>query len=268
MLRYAVNCSILLTDLPLLERPGAAARAGFSAVEFWWPFVQPTPARDVLGEFVKAITGSGCRLTSLNLFSGDQRRGDAGVLGDRRRVGSFRASLDTVSRIAERTQCRTFNALYGNLAPDVTMEEHDENALEQLLVAARALEGVGGHVLLEPRSTPHFALRTVDKALQVIAAARAEGVTNVGLLADFYHLAVSGQEVASVIEKHLDHVEHIQIADAPGRGAPGTGTLPLRSWLTSCEQRGYDGVVGLEYESAVSDPFGWLPASERSWSVP
>ena len=44
--RFNVNLSILFTELPLLERPAAAAAAGFTAVELWWPWVDaPVPAR-------------------------------------------------------------------------------------------------------------------------------------------------------------------------------------------------------------------------------
>ena len=88
---------------------------------------------------------------------------------------------------------------------------------------------IGGTVLLEPVSgAPDYPLLTADDALRVIARVKEEtGAANIRLLADFYHLAVNGDDVDAVIEKHAKDFGHIQIADSPGRGAPGTGQLPL-----------------------------------------
>jgi hypothetical protein len=58
-LRFDVNCSILFTELPLLERPAAARAAGFEAVEFWWPFADPVPADREAEAFVRALGDAG-----------------------------------------------------------------------------------------------------------------------------------------------------------------------------------------------------------------
>lgn len=84
------------------------------------------------------------------------------------------------------------------------------------------------------------------------------------LLADFYHLAVNGDDVDAVIARHLTRISHVQIADAPGRGEPGTGQLPLRRWIDDIHTAGYHGWIGLEYRSAGADPFAWLPREERA----
>ena len=68
---YTVNCSILLTDLPLLDRAGAARNAGFDAVEFWWPFDSPTPPDADVTVFIRAIQDAGVQLTGLNFAAGD-----------------------------------------------------------------------------------------------------------------------------------------------------------------------------------------------------
>lgn len=265
-MRYSVNCSIMLQHLPLHQRPRVVADAGFGAVEFWWPFDTAAPCDEDVSDFERAVSDSGCRLTALNLYSGDRSAGDQGIIGDPRGRDGFQASLDVAIGIAERTGCRAFNVLYGNLEPGVTIEQHDALALENLVAAANALARIGASVLLEPRSaSPRYGLRSVTKALAIIEAARAHGADNVLLLADFYHLAVTGHDVSAVIRDHLDIIGHIQIADAPGRGAPGTGDLPLRSWLELCAQGGYDGAIALEYEAVDDDLFGWLPRMQRAW---
>lgn len=78
--RYTVNCSILFTDLPLLERPAAARAAGFDGVEFWWPFASSTPELGEVDAFVTAICEAGVQLTGLNFNAGDMPTGDRGLV--------------------------------------------------------------------------------------------------------------------------------------------------------------------------------------------
>ena len=78
--RYAVNLSMLFTELPLLQRPAAAKEAGFDAVEFWWPFATAVPADADVDGFVAAITDAGVQLIGLNFFAGDMPGGDRGLV--------------------------------------------------------------------------------------------------------------------------------------------------------------------------------------------
>jgi hydroxypyruvate isomerase len=122
-------------------------------------------------------------------------------------------------------------------------------------------------VLVEPVSgAPRYPLLTAADVLAVLDRLREQhGVTNAGLLADLYHLAVNGDDVDKVIADCTDRIAHVQIADAPGRGEPGTGTLPLDRQLTDLEAAGYRGWVALEYKPAAStlDGLGWLPRERR-----
>jgi hydroxypyruvate isomerase len=267
-LRYEVNCSILFTELPLLERPAAVKAAGFDAVEFWWPFEQAVPAdRDIDG-FVSAIEDAGVQLVGLNFFAGDMPGGDRGVVSWPERSAEFRDNVDVTVGIGERLGCRAFNALYGNRVDGVSAERQDEVGAENLALAARAAERIGGTVLVEPVSgADRYPLLTAADALAVIDHVQASsGVTNVGLLADLYHLAVNGDDVDRVVAEHAARVAHVQIADAPGRNEPGTGDLPLERHLAALEAAGYAGWVGLEYKPATTsaDSFGWLPRERRS----
>ncbi|NHN56943.1 TIM barrel protein [Calidifontibacter sp. DB0510] len=256
MTRWTVNCSILLTDRPLLERPAAAKAAGFDAVEFWWPFAGPTPASAEVDAFCAAIEQADVQLTGLNFFAGDMPAGERGVLSDPARGGEFRANLPVVVSIAERLGTRCFNALYGLVPPDADRSAAEAEAARNLRAAAEAVSAVDGTVLLEPVSgAPDYPLATAADALAVIDSL---GTDRVRLLADFYHLSVNGDDVAAVIEQHAPAFGHVQIADNPGRGAPGTGNLPLSQWISRTEELGYAGPVGLEYKDESADPFAWL----------
>jgi hydroxypyruvate isomerase len=261
MLRYTVNCSILFTELPLLERPAAARQAGFDAVEFWWPFAEAVPADAEIDAFVRAIDDAGVQLTGLNFFAGDMPGGDRGLVSWPKRSGEFRDNIDVTVGIGERLGCEAFNALYGNRVDTAQPAEQDELAVENLGLAAQAAGRIGAVVLVEPVSgAERYPLLTAADALAVIDRVQAAyDVPNVGLLADLYHLAVNGDDVDRVIAQHLDRIAHVQIADAPGRNEPGTGTLPLLAQLSALESGGYTGLVGLEYKPAITsaNSFNW-----------
>ncbi|OIU88136.1 hydroxypyruvate isomerase family protein [Microbacterium sp. AR7-10] len=256
---YTVNASILLTDLPVNERPAAAKAAGFDAVEFWWPFLSAVPEQQEVDAFVAAIDDAGVRLTGLNFFAGDMPAGDRGLVSWVGREGEFRANVDVVVGIGERTGTTAFNALYGLRQDGVDEKTQDDLAVENLAIAGKAVSRIGGIVLLEPVSgADAYPLKTAADALAIIARVKDEhGVDNIRLLADFYHLAVNGDDVAAVVAEHAGEFGHIQIADAPGRGEPGTGELPLTEWIEAARAGGYDGVIGLEYKATQDDPFAW-----------
>ncbi|MFC3519739.1 hydroxypyruvate isomerase family protein [Streptomonospora nanhaiensis] len=260
-LPYTVNCSLVFTELPLLQRPAAARAAGFEAVEFWWPFERAVPADSEVDAFVAAVTDAGVRLTGLNLFAGRLPGPDRGVLSHPDRVQEVRDNLEVVAAIAERTGTTMFNALYGLRLAGVDPAEQDETALLNTVTAAKALGRVGGTVLIEPLSgAEDYPLLTAADGAAFVDRARAAGAPNVALLADLYHLAVNGDDVAAVVRDRAAELGHIQIADAPGRGEPGTGDLPLLDLLATAQAGGYTGHVGLEYQpsGASADSFGWL----------
>jgi hydroxypyruvate isomerase len=256
---YTVNCSILLTELPLLERPAAAKAAGFDAVEFWWPFENSVPSDAETTEFENAIKNAGVQLTGLNFNAGNMPGGDRGLVSWPARSTEFQDNIDVVAGIGERLGCKAFNALYGNRVDGEPAEKQDAIGAENLAAAAAGVARIGGTVLLEPVSgAPKYPLLTAEDALKVIARVKAEsGVKNIKLLADFYHLAVNGDDVESVIENHAKDFGHIQIADNPGRGAPGTGQLPLGEWIARSRELGYDGYIGLEYKEPAETAFSW-----------
>jgi len=266
--RYAVNLSLLFTELPLLQRPAAAKEAGFDAVEFWWPFTAAVPADPDVDGFVAAITDAGVQLIGLNFFAGDMPGGDRGLVSWPARSGEFRDNIDVTVGIGERLGCTAFNALYGNRTDESTPAAQDELAAENLALAARAADRIGGVVLLEPVSgAPRYPLLTAADVVRVIdRVERQSGVTNVKFLCDLYHLDVNGDDVAAAIEAYSDRVGHVQIADSPGRGEPGTGTLNITGHLAALAAKGYRGYVALEYKPTVGtlDSLAWLPVAERA----
>ncbi|MDX1874602.1 TIM barrel protein [Mycolicibacterium sp. 120266] len=259
---YVVNCSILLTQLPLLQRPQAARDAGFEAVEFWWPFGDSVPGDAEVDGFVRAVADAGVALVALNFAGGDMAAGERGLLSAPARRAEFRDNVDVAIGIAQRLGTKAFNALYGNRIDGMSAELQDEVATENLAHAAARADTIGAAILVEPLSAvPGYPLRT---AADVVAVLDRVGSPSVRLLADLYHLTVNGDDLGAAIETYADRIGHVQIADAPGRGAPGTGTVDFATHFAHLKRRGYRRHVSLEYVSTDQDPFGWLPPDRRS----
>jgi hydroxypyruvate isomerase len=253
-LRYDVNLSILFTELPLLERPAAAAAAGFDAVELWWPFDGPAPADAELDALAGALDDAGVRLAGLNFDAGDLAAGDRGLLSSRSTSGRFRENVDVAVELAGRLGCRVLNALYGNTSDDT---DHDL-ARENLTLAVRAAGRIGATVVIE-------ALNSFESARYPITSSRAafelmDQVPGTAFLADFYHLHRMGEDLAAVIADGAARFGHVQLADSPGRGQPGTGEIDYAAVLARLAASPYGGPVGLEYKPVgpSADSFGWL----------
>jgi hydroxypyruvate isomerase len=267
LLPYLANCSLLFTEEPLLRRPAAARAAGFGAVEFWWPFAVPVPSDREVDAFTAAIEEGGVTLAGLNFFAGDLAGPDCGVLSIPGRSAEFRDNIDVVAGIGERLGVRGFNALYGNRVDGTDPAAQDELAAESIGLAAKAVAAFGGTVLIEPVSGPKpYPLRTAAGAVDVVRRARAAGAANVGFLCDLYHLASNGDDLDAAIAAYADYVAHVQIADAPGRGEPGSGQLDLDRYLAALAGRGYKGWVSLEYKptSTTEASLAWLPRERRA----
>jgi hydroxypyruvate isomerase len=271
--RFNVNLSILFTELPLLERPAAAAAAGFTAVELWWPWIDtPTPERSELDALRRAVEDAGVRLTGLNFYAGELPGPDRGALSlPGEESERFRANIDVAADFAQSLGCTALNALYGNRVDGVDPAEQDALALENLVRAARAADRIGAVLLIEAlnaRESPRYPLVSAPAAVAVVDRVNeATGLGNARFLMDLYHLSMNGEDLPAVIDRYTPRTGHVQIADNPGRGAPGTGSLPLEDLLDRLAKAGYEGWVGLEYKPGdrpSAEAFDWLPADRRA----
>ncbi|OEU91617.1 hydroxypyruvate isomerase [Streptomyces abyssalis] len=270
--RYTVNLSILFTELPLLERPAAAAAAGFTAVELWWPWVDaPVPEKSELDALRRALSDAGTRLTGLNFYAGQLPGPDRGALSVPGEESlRFRRNIDVAVGFAQSTGCTALNALYGNRVPGATPQEQDELALENLVSAARAADSIGAVLLIEALNaieSPKCPIVSAPKAVEVADRVNeATGLGNAKFLMDLYHLAMNGEDLHRVIDEHTGRTGHVQIADSPGRGAPGTGELDFPDLLERLAKSGYEGRIGLEYKPGdlpSAESFEWLPRPLR-----
>lgn len=253
-LRYDVNLSILFTELPMLQRPAAATALGFDAVEMWWPFDGPEPADAELDALAGALNEAGVALVGLNFDAGHMPSGDRGLLSARSTSQRFRDNIEVTVGFAERMGCRVLNALYGNTAEDTD----PELALENLALATKSAQRIGATVVVEALNShenTRYPITSSAAAFEVI-----DQVPGTAFLADFYHLARMGEDIKALITRSAGRFGHVQLADSPGRGQPGTGEIDYAEVLGLLAASPYDGLVGLEYKPVgpSAESFSWL----------
>lgn len=272
-MRFDVNLSMLWTDLPLTDRPRAAAVAGFEAVEMWWPFAGPTPPAREVDALVQALEDAGTRLVCLNFDGGDFARGERGLLSLPEVEARFRDAVDSGVALAGRLGCRTLNALYGNASPALDAARRDDIAAERLAMAAARASAIGATVVLEalnPREFPAYGLHTVEAAIALADRVRRDTGATIGCLFDLYNIQRGEGDLIARIEANALRIAHVQVADVPDRRRPGTGEIDYEHVLGALERVGYTGYVGLEYRPSEdpNDTFVWLPRERRAGDHP
>lgn len=259
MPRFTANVSLLFSEVPLLQRFTLAHAAGFEAVECWWPFADHAPDAAQVDAFAAALDDAEVRLTGLNLFAGNMPGGERGIVSHPDRAAELRENLAVVRTIVEATGCDRVNALYGQRLPDVPESVQDETATRNLRLAADTLGDAGVTVLVEPLTRGEngdYPVRTLDEALAVTDRAG----HGVAVLFDAYHLHNNGSDVVADIARHAAAVGHVQVADSPGRGEPGSGTIDFPAFFRALDASGYDGWVGCEYRptTRTEESLTWL----------
>jgi hydroxypyruvate isomerase len=262
-MRFCANVSILFKEAPFLERFRRAAAAGFSAVEFWWP-------DEDLGQVEAAIKDAGLRVALFNFYAGDMPAGDRGLLSDPARQEGFRENVPEALELAQRLGCSKLNALVGQEIPGMSREEQLELARENVGWAAGRAAEYGIEVLVEAVNTFEngaYLLYRTDDAARFVASV---GAANVKLQHDFYHMQRMEGNLKVTLRRHIGEIGHVQVADSPGRGEPGTGEIHYPYVFGVLEELGYDGYVGLEYNPTTErteDSFAWIPESLRGGDV-
>lgn len=249
----AINCSLALADVPPRERAERARALGYDAVEFWWPFGSQEPSSAEVDEFVGDVARAGVETVLLNFPGGGASVADRGLLCVPGREDDFLRSARTALEIGRRLGVRRFNPMTGNLPPGSGADTWGpgspafDTAVANLLAIDGSVGELGALIVVEPLSGfPQAAVKTVADARSLVLAARAAGARNVAILFDLYHAAVNGDPVLDPWDVDAGLVGHVQVADAPGRGWPGTGGLPLGQWIDALRNNGYAGRVGLE----------------------
>lgn len=264
-MRFCANLSILFKEVPLLERFGRAREAGFSAVEFWWPGHEVD-----LGEIEHAVGDAGLKVALFNFDAGDMPSGDRGLVSDPGRQGQFRKNVPPALDLAKSLGCDRMNVLVGQEIAGMDRDEQLALARENVRFTADAAAERGIGVVVEAINTFEngaYLLWTTQQAVEFVDEVERE---NVRVQHDFYHMQRMEGNLVATLREHVGSIGHVQIADSPERGEPGTGEIRYPYVLAALEDLGYDGYVGLEYNpttETTEESLEWLPKELRSGDV-
>ncbi len=241
MPRFAANLTMLFTELPFMQRFEAAAKAGFEAVEYLFPY----PFEK--NELAAVLRANGLEQVLHNLPAGDWDAGERGIACHPGRVAEFRQGVGRAIEYASVLQCPQVNCLVGKLPAGTDHAAVRKTLVENLRFAAAELDKAGLKLLVEPINVfdiPGFFLSRTDQAVELLDEV---GSDNLRIQYDIYHAQRMEGELGNTLSKHLARIGHIQLADNPGRGEPGTGEINYRWLFNHIDAIGYTGWIGCEY---------------------
>ena len=261
MPRFAANLTMMYTEHSFLDRFGAAARDGFTAVEFLFPYEHP--AETIAG----LLKEHGLKQVLFNSPPGDWKAGERGITALPGREAEFREGFLKALEYARALGCPRIHTMAGLAAAGADRERMRAAFLENLDWAAVQAAGDGVDVFIEPialRNIPGFFLNLQEEAHAILAEL---GRPNLKVLMDLFHCQVAEGDLAMKIRKYLadpvqTRVGHFQIAGVPERHEPDTGEVRYEYLFDLIDSLGYEGWIGCEYipKAGSSAGLGWMKA--------
>jgi hydroxypyruvate isomerase len=248
--KFSANLSMLFTELPFLERIGAAANAGFDAVEFLFPYAWTAQ------EIKQQLDMHGLQLVLHNLPAGDWDAGERGIACHPDRVQEFRDGVGRAITYAKALGVGQLNCLAGKAPAGVSDDRLRQTFVDNLTYAAAQLKQARLKLLIEPINSfdiPGFYLTRTTQAATILGEV---GADNAFIQYDIYHAQRMEGELAETMQKYLPRIAHIQLADNPGRNEPGTGEINYPFLFSHLDKIGYQGWIGCEYKPATSTVAG------------
>ncbi|MCX7787396.1 MAG: TIM barrel protein [Spirochaetes bacterium] len=258
----SICIEMIYPELSYEERIEAVARCGFRYIEFWsWKDKDPVTVQ-------QALQRTGIRVSN---YSG-QRKGD---LIREEQHPLVEMDLQDALRYQRYFSSPTLMVLAQELGEQGRVvrpieKEAGEKEIEilvkgiiRLLTVVEREDQRGTTLVFEPLNTrldhPGYAISSMETAERIYQLVLAEYATSrngrrpdFGILLDLYHQGMSGDDLLSLIPRYLHCVRYIHVADVPGRGEPGSGTVDWLSVLRTLQESGYDGFVGFEFQPSQS----------------
>ena len=254
MPKFAANLSMLFTEVPFMDRFALAHQAGFSFVEYLFPYDYPA-------EKVQAqLESNSLRQVLFNIPAGDWAKGERGIGALPGREEEFRAGVAQAVAYAKVLGVSQVNCQAGKKDLRYSNEEHWSVLVENVRYAAQALQKAQMRLVVEPINhfdIPGFYLNKTAQVLKLLAEV---GMPNVFIQYDVYHAQREEGELTATLRANIARIGHIQIADNPGRHQPGTGEINYPFIFREIDALGYQGYIGLEYVPTpdTKGSLGWI----------
>jgi 2-dehydrotetronate isomerase len=259
MLRFAANLTMMYGEHAFPDRFAAAARDGFTAVEYLFPYEYP--AQD-LAAWLQA---HGLTQALFNAPPGDWAAGERGLACVPGKETEFRAGIRTVVSYAQTLRCPRVHVMSGIQPNGVERAALRRTLMANLAWAAGIAAAASIELLIEPintRDMPGYFLNRQDEAHAIVAEI---GSPALKVQMDLYHCQIVEGDVSMKLRKYLaddpqKKVGHIQIASVPARNEPDRGELNYDYLLDLIEDLGYPGWIGCEYrpKAGTSEGLTWL----------
>lgn len=251
MPQFAANLSMMFTERPFLERFAAARAAGFTAVEFLFPYGYP--AENV----ASALHTAGLQQVLFNAPPGDWDSGERGIASLSGRDTEFDESLHTALHYAAALECQQLHIMAGISSADKAAEQ---TYITRLRRAADTAAAEGVRILIEPLNpvdVPGYFLDNVAYGLEMVERIDRE---NVGLQLDLYHAQITDGDLTRLIRRTAKVTSHIQIASVPDRHEPDVGEVNYLWLFDLLDTEGYTEAIGCEYHPAgvTEEGLGWF----------
>ncbi len=252
MPRFAANLSMMFTEHPFLDRFEAAAKAGFTAVEFLFPYDHPA------GEVGKRLTENNLTQALFNLPPGNWDAGEKGFAALPTRFDDLKKSIDTALPYAKATGVKRLHLMAG------IADSNDKAAQvayrKSVIYTAEILSSESIDVVIEPinaRNVPGFFLNDFGSAHAIV---KELALPNLKLQFDIYHCQIIHGDVTMRLRAMMPDIGHIQIASVPSRNEPDSEELNYPFLFDELDRLGYEGFVGCEYvpRGATEAGLGWF----------
>lgn len=253
-LRFSANLSMLFTEVALPERFRLAREYGFSAVEIQFPYSHDAALlQDCLRE-------NHLQLVLFNVDADDLLQGGEGLAAVPEKRGRFKAAVAQALDYAQLLRPQVINVLPGRCLDSRRLPEYRQTFLENLSYALDAFHPLGIKTVFEAindRDMPGFIIHTGRQMLDVLAEIGHPGLQ---MQYDIYHMRRMDEDVSAFITEHAAGIGHIQFADVPGRGQPGTGSIDFPGLFAAIAASGYSGWLGAEYipKGCTTNSLAWL----------
>jgi hydroxypyruvate isomerase len=254
MPRFAANLTMMFNEVPFLDRFEAAASAGFTAVEFLFPYAHPAE------EIGKRLRANGLTQALFNLPPGNWDAGEKGFAALPERFSDLHESLRTALPYVQATGVERVHLMAG------IASRNDHRAAEafykSVTWAAEFFATHGVDIVLEPlnpRNTPNYFLNDFGFTRDLINELK---IPNLKLQFDIYHCQILHGDVTMRLREMMPMIGHVQIASIPSRHEPDGEELNYPFIFAELDRLGYRGFVGCEYNprGKTTDGLGWFKA--------
>lgn len=253
VIKLAANISFMFPELAFIDRIAGAARAGFGAIEFLFPYDHSAQ------QLAEAVKTANLKQVLFNMPPGDWAAGERGlaIFPDRR--AEFQDSVGDALTYAKALGTPRLHCMAGIAAADADPGEIRETFVRNLKFAAAECGKAGIGVLIEPINTFDVPGYYLNSSAQAIGLIKQAGKDNIHLQYDLYHMYRMGEDIDAGLRELISLIGHVQLSDHPGRHEPGTGEINLRGAVKTLSRLPYTGYVGCEYTPAGStlDSLAW-----------